>query len=97
MDHERFAHLTRQLSSARSRRVAAAAVAAWGIGLVRRATPEAEAGFCRFPGQECSKNNQCCANKCKGGVCGCKPKGATCYQNFGLACCSKKCRRGKCK
>lgn len=100
MDHERFAALTKALATG-SRRSAIRGATAAAIGgllaLAGRGAPEAEAAFCRFPGQECGSARQCCANKCNNGVCGCKPRGATCYANFGLSCCSKKCRKGVCR
>lgn len=100
MDHERFGALTKGFANGPSRRsmMALGGLAAGAFAAAfRQDAPEAEAAFCRFPGQECGKNRQCCAHKCTGGVCGCKPKGATCYNNFGLSCCSKECRRGTCR
>lgn len=101
MDHERFAALTRQFAAAGSRRAAVRAVvaAAAGVfGVAGPAAPEAAAAFCRFPGQECTNDGQCCALTCEAdGTCGCKPKGEVCYQKFGLSCCSRKCRKGKCR
>lgn len=104
MDHERFAALSRQVATASSRRTALrAAVVALGAGVLGRATaeqataaPEEEA-ICRFPQEPCSKNRQCCAHKCRKGVCGCKKKGKPCVRNFGRSCCSGTCKRGKCK
>lgn len=101
MDHARFGDLTKRFAAARTRRAAARAIAGLAaaalIGGAAGGPGPAAAAFCRFPGQECSSDGQCCALSCADGVCGCKPKGATCYQKFGLSCCSKKCRRGKCR
>lgn len=104
MDHERFAALSRQVASASTRRGALrAAFAALGAGLLGRvgagpaAAAPGEEAICRFPQEPCSKDRQCCAHKCKGGVCGCKKKGKPCVRNFGRSCCSGTCRRGKCK
>ncbi|MCC6312870.1 MAG: hypothetical protein IT337_02565 [Thermomicrobiales bacterium] len=106
MDQDRFAALTRTLATAGSRRsaarIAAGLVAAALLGSIGIDIPTAEAAvesqaLCRLPGAECRSRRQCCSHKCANGVCGCSPKGKTCFKNFGWTCCSKRCRRGKCR
>lgn len=103
MDHERFAALSRRIATAASRRDALrAAAAALGVGVFGRvavdeATATGTEAICRLPQEQCSRNRQCCAHKCKNGICGCKKKGKPCVRDFGRVCCSGVCKRGKCK
>ncbi len=107
MDDRAFEDLTRRVGRERSRRgmlLAAAAglsapvLAGFGVQLAAAQDVEDEAfGFCRVGGFPCGRDQQCCTRKCRGGVCSCAKKGASCINRIGANCCSRKCRKGKCK
>jgi hypothetical protein len=112
MDDRAFEELTRRVGKQRSRRGMLQAAAAGlsapvlaGFG-VQYAAAQAEGedgvgeeafGFCRVGGFPCGRNQQCCTDKCRNGVCACAKKGRPCINRVGVNCCSKKCRKGKCK
>jgi hypothetical protein len=108
MDDRAFEALTRRVGSARNRRgmlqaaaagISAPILAGFGVQLAAaRGEVGAEAfGFCRVGGFPCGRDQQCCTNRCKDGVCGCAKRGKPCINRVGANCCSKKCRNGKCK
>lgn len=108
MDPKRVDELSRRVSAASSRRAALTMLAgslAAAIGLGRaEAVPEVAARgipiiHCKLPGARCrgsGSDNRCCSRVCKDGVCGCKPKGRSCFDNGGQLCCSGKCNHGRC-
>jgi hypothetical protein len=97
MDGESFAALSRRVAGARTRRQALGLVLGGAAtALLGRAQPsEAAFGFCKIPGASCQKRTECCAGKCKKGVCGCRKNGAN--ASVGVVCCSGHVRRGKCR
>lgn len=65
MDGQRFDDVIRTVSSRRSRRTAAALLAAallapFGFG----GAPTADAAGCRAPGVRCARGGQCCSGRC---------------------------------
>jgi hypothetical protein len=103
MDGQRWDTLSRRLAAAPSRR---AVLGLLGGGLLlggrgaetEAAAVEAEAfGYCKLPGEPCSDGSECCALRCRGGVCGCKKRGKNAF--VAVICCSgkkKKGRKGQC-
>ncbi len=103
MDAERFGELSKGIAAAESRRgilgvLGAGIAAALGVAAVPAEEAEAAFGFCRVGGFPCSRNQQCCTNRCQAdGTCGCARKGKPCINRVGANCCSRRCRKGKCK
>ncbi|MDF3042268.1 MAG: hypothetical protein K0Q71_4974 [Thermomicrobiales bacterium] len=107
MDDRAFEELTRRVGKQRSRRgmlqAAAAGLSApvlgvFGVQYAAAQDVEGEAfGFCRPGGFPCGRNQQCCTDKCRNGVCACAKKGKPCINRVGANCCSKRCRKGKCR
>ncbi len=50
---------------------------------------------CKSTGASCSKDNQCCSNKCSSGKCACKSDGQGCSSDG--QCCSGDCHSGTCR
>lgn len=102
MDAKGVERLSRQVAQAPSRRavlgVLGAGLSAALLGRQVAAASDVgdEAfGLCRLPGKTCQAPEQCCAGKCKGGVCGCIKKGGQTL--ISAICCSGKRKKGKCK
>lgn len=102
MDAQGVERLSRQIAQAPSRRAVLGAVGAGlGAALLGRQVAAAndvsdEAfGLCRLPGKPCQQPEQCCAGRCKDGVCGCRKRGGQTL--ISAICCSGKRKKGKCK
>jgi hypothetical protein len=100
MNEQSFAALSRRVAAAASRRNMLGALAAGVVTMVGRPAAAAQVadeafGFCRLPQAKCSRADDCCAGKCKGGVCGCRKRGKNAI--VGAVCCSGKAKKGKCR
>lgn len=110
MDQERFDWLIRHVSEARTRRVALGRLVGGGLAAAMLAvapgTGEASQTVkgCRIPGQGCSRNAQCCSDKCNNKQCKCLDRGRSCLVVVSpklpplpnkAVCCSSKCSRGR--
>ena len=109
MDERTFGELTKRVARAASRRgmlgtvaLGVAAPVLGAFGYLRRAEAadlgEEAFGFCRVGGFPCTRDQQCCTNRCLAdGTCDCAKRGKPCLNRVGVNCCSRKCRKGKCK
>jgi hypothetical protein len=66
MDAARFDHLTRSLTSARSRRQTVLAMLLGGVLTAREAADIAAGPGCKNVGVKCKKKSDCCSGVCKG-------------------------------
>lgn len=111
MDQRRFEEVSRWFARESSRRggLRAAVVLVAGLTSALRATAsQADERLtigpkgipivnCKIVGQHCDKNQKCCSERCRNGLCTCRGKGRACWEPLeGADCCSRRCKKGRC-
>lgn len=109
MDQCQFDRLSREVSTASSRRAALRALVAGGVaaGIAAVLPGAGDASQtvkgCKVPGQNCDSDKKCCSGKCRNKVCDCLDRGKSCLVVVSsqlpplpnkAICCSSKCSRG---